>query len=233
MPTVMPGLSSSRRTGPGAKLPRRKQALHVGGGGFLQHLDRRADERRGVGQHAGTVDQVAHDLAGKGQAAGLFVERLGADHGTGDPRDVVVLEIPADPRQCVGYRNADAGEMVGVADARQLQHMRRTDRTRRQDHLAGRVDALDCARRTVAGEFDSDRALAVEQHAMHQRAGHDLQIGPFQRGPQIGPRRALPPATAPGLLDPADIVAGTRRQMVDVLVIGKTDLFPGLDHDLA
>src|SRR6266851_1436261 len=46
---------------------------------------------------------------------------------------------------------------------------------------------------------------------------------------QIGARGTLPSAAAAGLLDPADIVPGAGRQVVDVLVIFEADFGPGLD----
>ena len=68
---------------------------------------------------------------------------------------------------------------------------------------------------------------------MDQCASDDLQVRPLLGRPQIGARRTLPPPPAAGLLDPADIVAGTGRQMVDVFVVFETDLLPGLDHRVA
>ena len=120
--------------------------------------------------------------------------------------------------------------MVGVADPGQLQDVRRADGAGGQNHLTRRVDPLDGL---AAPVFDADRAAAVEQHAAHQRAGDDLQIRPLFRRPQIGARGTLPPPPAAGLLDPADIVAGARRQMVDVLMVFEPDLLPGLDHRVA
>jgi hypothetical protein len=51
---------------------------------------------------------------------------------------------------------------------------------------------------------------------MHQRAGDNLQVGPFRRRLQIGARRTGPAASAAGLLAPADAVAGAWRKIVDV-----------------
>ena len=68
---------------------------------------------------------------------------------------------------------------------------------------------------------------------MHQRAGDNLQIGPLCRRAQISARGTLPAPAAAGLLHPADIVAGARRQVVHVGMIFEADLGPGLDHRLA
>src|SRR5262252_3127764 len=123
-------------------------------------------------------------------------------------------------------RDPDPAQMVGIADAGELQEMRRADRAAGQDDLAGRVGALDCA--VVARELDADRTAAVEQHAASQRARHDLQVGPLQRRAQIGARRALPPAPAAGLLHPADTVSGAGWQMVHILMVFEADLYAGL-----
>ena len=106
--------------------------------------------------------------------------------------------------------------MLGVADPRQLQDMRRADGAAGEDDLADRIDPLD---RAAAREFDRDRALAVEHDAVHQRTGDDRQVLTLQRRAQIGARGTLAPTAAAGLLDPSDIVAGAGRQVVDVLMI--------------
>ena len=133
----------------------------------------------------------------------------------------------------MAHRDADPAEMIGVADPGQLQDIRRPDGAGRQDHLARCPSLLPGIPGAVAGELDADRAGAVEQHAMHQRAGDDLQIGPLCRRPQISARGTLPAPAAAGLLHPADIVAGARRQVVHVGMIFEADLGPGLDHRLA
>ena len=78
----------------------------------------------------------------------------------------MVLHVPADAAQLMYDRHADPAEMLGIADTRQLQDVRRADRAGRQDHLAGRVGALEVPR-AAARELDCDGALAVE----HERGG--------------------------------------------------------------
>ena len=56
----------------------------------------------------------------------------------------------------------------------------------------------------------------------------ELQVGALQGRTQIGARGAGAAAAASGLLAPADAVAMTRRQIVDVLAIFETELFAGL-----
>jgi hypothetical protein len=62
------------------------------------------------------------------------------------------------------------GQVLGGADTGELQDVRRADGTRRQDHIAVGLGALDVIRPWAAAfEFDTNCALAVEQDAAHQR----------------------------------------------------------------
>ena len=75
----------------------------------------------------------------------------------------MVLHVLADAAQFVHDGHADLSEMLGIANPRQLQYVRRADRTRHEEHLARRIGALDAA---AACEFDAGRALAVEHDAV-------------------------------------------------------------------
>src|SRR5271169_1668452 len=81
---------------------------------------------------------------------------------------------------------------------------------------AASARSIEFPRPAIAGELDTDRAAAFEDHAMYQRAGHNLQVGSLRRRLEIGARGAGPAPPAAGLLAPADAVAGTRRQIVYV-----------------
>jgi len=124
------------------------------------------------------------------------------------------------------HRDADARQMLGCADTRELQDMPRADGTRRQDHFALSLGALDT---TAALEFDAGRSLPVEQDAAHQRFGHDLQVWALHRRVQIGARGAGAPAASAGLLAAADAVAGAGRQVIHVFAVIEADLAAGRD----
>ena len=141
----------------------------------------------------------------------------------------MVLHVLADAAQFVDHRNTHPAEMLGIPDPRELENMRRANRPGAQDGLARRFGPV---RDPITGEFDPDCTFALEQHAVHQRVGHQLQIRPFQGRPQISARRAGAAAAAAGLLAPADAVARSGRQIVDVLAVFEADFLPGLDHDL-
>ena len=49
----------------------------------------------------------------------------------------VVLEVLADTGKVMHRRDPDGPEVIGVADARDLQQLRRVERATAQDHLAG------------------------------------------------------------------------------------------------
>jgi hypothetical protein len=59
----------------------------------------------------------------------------------------MVLHVLADSAQFVHDRHTDTPEMLGIANPRQLQDVRRADRARRRDHLAPGIGPLDGAAR--------------------------------------------------------------------------------------
>ena len=59
----------------------------------------------------------------------------------------MVLQIFADPRQRVVHRDADAAEMLGVADPDICSTCGEPIGAAAEDHLARRIDPLDRARR--------------------------------------------------------------------------------------
>jgi hypothetical protein len=120
--------------------------------------------------------------------------------------------------------------MLGIANAGELEDVRRADRAGSKDHLAGDIDAF---RGTIARILDAYRARAVEKHPMHQRIGDDPQIGAPHCGLQIAPRGTCTSPSATCLLHPADTVAGFRCQVVDVLPVLEAELLARLDCRLA
>src|SRR5712691_7721986 len=127
-------------------------------------------------------------------------------------------------------RDADAAQVLGRTDPGKLQDMRRVDGTGGEDHFALRVHALE---RSAALVLDRDGAATVEDDAVYLRFDDDLKVGPLQRWPQIGARGAGAATATPCLLAPADAVAGTGRQVVDVLAVFEADLLTSLDYRCA
>src|ERR1041384_3560379 len=132
----------------------------------------------------------------------------------------MILHVLADAGQRVLRLDPDLREMLGIADPGKLQQVRRADRASRHDDFALRQHALDSrSPGAAAREIDTDRALAVEYDAVHQRVRDELQIGPLQRRAQIASRGAGTPPAAAGLLAPADAWPGAGRQVVDVVAV--------------
>src|SRR5262249_31199902 len=104
--------------------------------------------------------------------------------------------------------------------------MRRADRAAGKDYLASGVCPLGA---TVARKLDAERARPAKHHAMHQCAGDNLQVGPLRSRLQIRARRPRPPASAAGLLAPADAVAGTRWEIVDISAVFEPEFLGSLD----
>jgi hypothetical protein len=151
----------------------------VGRRRFLQHLDRGCGQRRAVGQHAFAGGEIADDLAGERQAPRALVDGDRPADRVVDPGDVVVLKVLPDPRQSVMNRYADAVQVLGRADPRELQDMRRVDGAGGEDHFAFGIRTLDRAATLV---FDRDRAAAVENYSVDLRFDDDLQVGRFSAG---------------------------------------------------
>ena len=83
---------------------------------------------------------------------------------------------------------------------------------------------------TTTRKFYAGSAFAVEQNAVDQRVCDQLKVWSLQCRVQIGPRSACASAPPTGLLAPADAIACTGRQVVDVFAILKAKLFACLDH---
>ena len=81
----------------------------------------------------------------------------------------------ADARQVMDYVDPERAELVGVADSRELQQLRRVDRAAAQNHLAC---IEDDPRLTVLDDLDPDRPLAREQHLIDERVAADIEVGP-------------------------------------------------------
>ena len=96
----------------------------------------------------------------------------------------VVLEVLADAGQVVDHVDAEAGEVLLVADAGELEQLRGVDGAAAQDHLA----RGHAARPAGAEIVDADGALALEPDAGAERERVDGQVLAVPHGVQVGPR---------------------------------------------
>ena len=93
----------------------------------------------------------------------------------------VVLEIVPDARRVQHDVDAVLAQEVGGSDAGELEQLRRVVGAARQHDLLARAGA---AQRGALPVFDADRAAALEQHALAERAGFDLEIATALAGPR-------------------------------------------------
>ena len=114
----------------------------------------------------------------------------------------MILQILADAGERHFCLDAVAAQLRGLADARQHQELRRVDGAAGEDDFACGIDLFGGP--ACGDVFDADGAMAVEQHAVDQRADFDGQTGPRQRRPQIGDRGAAAAAIADGHLPPGE-----------------------------
>ena len=194
--------------------PRREQQLQIGA---REPLAAAAEHHRGgdpEGQRAAAGSGVSPDLAHQTRAARQLVDRHLALDPVLHPRREMVGEVGADPRQLVQHRDPDRAQMLGRADARDLQQVRRVDGAAADDHLARRRDPVvvcrpgdrrrrcSACRRTKAGwrppwsrPADCRAALpGRERSAPSSRATGRAGSSANSRPPP-GPRRCNPGST--------------------------------------
>ena len=109
----------------------------------------------------------------------------------------MILQVLADAGQCMHHRDAAVGQQRGVADARQLQQLRRLQPARREHHF---VPCTDADRAAALRILDARCTAAYEQHTVHHRLGLDAQVGPASRRLQVRDRSRAAQAVARGQL---------------------------------
>jgi len=115
----------------------------------------------------------------------------------------VVLQVLADARQIVDDVHAEGFELGRVADAGELQQLRRVDRAAAEDHLA-RAKCLPL-------DLHPDRARAFEDDALDERARAYLEVRPVHDGMEVRARRAEAAALA-------DVAVELRKALLPVAV---------------
>ena len=121
-------------------------------------------------------------------------------------------------------RDAEALQPLRLADAGQLQDVRRLHRAGGQDHLAPTTGFVRLA---VLRVGHADRALALEDHPRCQRFRLHAQIAPRPRGIEEGARRRPAP---PILLRHLVVAEAFLPAVVVVGVLRKTLGRRGVDH---
>src|SRR5690348_1435199 len=139
----------------------------------------------------------------------------------------MVLQALADPGQVLHERDPERRQMLLRPDPRQHQELRRVDGAAAQDDLAsGACFELPAA----PPERDADGAAALEEDLVAERLGHDLQIAPLHRRPQIPDCGRAAPAVARCRL----VVAGpVLTRAVEIVIARKAERDGRLDKSLA
>src|SRR5206468_9583937 len=113
--------------------------------------------------------------------------------------------------------------MVGLADARQHEELRRVEHAAGQQHLARGQGAMQGA---VARVLDARRARAVEDDTRRERARYDREVRPAHCRPQYGHRGAAAPTLADRPLTAAEPLLVLA---VVVLGVGPVGLASGVE----
>ena len=120
-----------------------------------------------------------------------------------------------------------ARQQIRRSDPRELEDLRRADRTGAEQYLRPRPRLVHLGPDRVA---HPDRAPALEAQAVDVRAGDDAQVGAPAGGAQIPGRGAAPKALAHGELE---VARAFLVRPVDVGVAGDPDLLRPGDERVA
>ena len=97
------------------------------------------------------------------------------------------MQVGPYPGQILDDVDADRAKVRRRADPGQHQQLCRADAARGQHDLAG-ADPDELGANAVV---DADAARVLDPYAVHQRVGHDLEVGAVQCGGQVGVGGAL------------------------------------------
>src|SRR6185312_10639014 len=172
-------------------------------------------------------ERIAHRLMDHAEPAGSVVHRVApaADRPAG-ARRIMVAQVFPHPRQGAPHLDAELFEPLRIADARQLQLLRRVDRAGADYDLArtGRLALLAPDRIS-----DARAARAVEHDPFAQCVGLDMQVLATANGIEIGARGADAAALGDRRLAHHDAVL---LGAVVVAVVADADLARRLDQRL-
>ena len=199
--------------------------LHVRAGAAGQHARKHVGDAGRPGEGAAARQQVLQPHLRQAEHAVLAAvqaQRLveAIDH----PGLQVVLQVAAHLGAVGHHGNAVLRQVLGRADARQQQQVRRVDGAAAEDDLAHRLHAMGGA---VALHGHARGAAGGGGHAGGQRAGDDREVGARHRRLQIGAGGGPAQPVARGGLRAADAFLG---RAVEVVVAGNTGLHRRLDE---
>ena len=183
-----------------------------------------ADLERAEGHRALPGHEVADEIRYPTDAPEAAVEPLGADQAVGHREREVVPHVLADERAVVHDRDAEALEPSAVADAGELEQLRRHHRATREDDLPGRPERHAPA---PDGRHHTRGSPALEQDALDERTRAHDEVRPLADRVEERRRRALAvtPPDRVGVVADADEIG-----MVQVLPSRQARLGAGFDQ---
>ena len=189
-------------------------AAHEGAG-----ADARAGERPVAEEHVARPGGEAAREAERKVVGGHRPGAAEADIGV-----EMVAETGADAGQVPHRLDAHFGEMLGRADAGELEQVGRAERAAGDDDFAPRPRPLGPRQRLV---FDARRAAVLDQQAARLGGGLDVQVRPLFRRSQVRLRGAPAPLARAGELVEAGALL---LRPVEIRIGGDTGLDSGVYH---
>ena len=204
-------------------------ARFVGAQGLEMELDvGRLQLRAGAGEGVDLARAHAHrpaapqDVLDPDEHLAQGVVHFGVE---GRPRALVhraklevVLEVPADAGQVVHRLDPVPSDQVRRPHPRELEDLRRADRTGAKQHLRPRQGLMRLRADRIA---HPGRTPVLEAQAVHVGAGDDLQVGAPAGGAKVAGRGAASETLAHGELE---VARALLARPVDVVVAGDPDL---------
>ena len=130
----------------------------------------------------------------------------------------VILHVLADAGEVVHHVDAERGELGRVADARELEELRRVEGSATADDLStDRALHLSAPSGRV---IDADRARALENDLRRERARPDIEVGPAHHGVQVRARRAQAPAASDVAVEAGEALLAVSVDVIGELVAG-------------
>src|SRR6516164_5270676 len=120
----------------------------------------------------------------------------------------MVLQILADAFECDARWDLLSTELLGIANARQHQKLRRVDDATRQHDLAFGTHGAPVS---VLQHLDPDGAISLKQHAGRERVGHNPQIFAPQGRIEVSDRATAAPSA------PDRVLAVAKAQLLSAV----------------
>src|SRR5208283_415274 len=133
----------------------------------------------------------------------------------------MVLQVLTDAGKLLHHVGIEGPQFVGIANARQLQQVRRVEGASTQDDLASMH--LTITPRSFG--LDPDGPPAFEEDLGHERPALDVEVRPAHHRVQVGTGRSEAPA-------PVNVPVKGRESLLAIAVHVRGELVAGLLHSL-